>query len=200
MALTDSQPAEECCGQDGVSRESLDDALRQVWQVHSVSRKGAVTDDRTCRIDHHEGCRDPSAYILPDLRLKVLVELGDPAVERGPVVRSGQGLYAKLSDHRKPVFLRYSRAAFRKAGPGPGGLRIVSTKISASRMLRISIARFSMARSAAVSAACKTKSVMLRPSRSAARWMRSFCSRLSRASKRYVLAGDGRRFCGRGLI
>jgi len=54
-----------------------------------------------------------------------------------------------------------------------------------------------MVRLATASALCRTKSVIDRPSRSAARWMSSFCSSLRRASKRYVLGTLERDALGR---
>ena len=72
--------------------------------------------------------------------------------------------------HRLILFL-YCRVAARKTDPGSAGCKIASTKASVSWALMINMARSSMVRSAAVSALCRTKSVMVRPSRSAARWI-----------------------------
>src|SRR5665647_503749 len=161
----DGQPAEQGGWKKRIARKLPGDGFRQFTEQNTVSREGIVTENRATAVDHDKRCGDFSSGILAGLTMDVVVEFQNARVESGPVVRSAEGLHPipkmRRSRHRAK-FSRYSRAAFRRTEAGSGGFRVAFTKVSVSRAVRINMARFSIARSAAASALCRTKSVMVR--------------------------------------
>jgi hypothetical protein len=168
----DGHPAEQGGRKKRIARKPPGDGVRQLPELNAISRESIVTENRTTACDHDERCGDFSSGILAGLMMDVTVEFRNARVERCPVVRIAEGHHPVLkmtrSGHRVAKFLRYSRAARRRTEPGSGGSRRAFAKISVSRAVRTNMARFSIARSAAASALCRTKSVMVRPSKSAA--------------------------------
>jgi len=171
-ALTASLPR-RVAGISGYRAKSFADDVREGVEPDTIRGKGVVAENGPVGIDQDEWCGDFPPCVLAGLVAKVFIEFENARAKGGPVVRGAERLYPifRFEWHASPHgnLLAVLPAARRKIGPGAGGFRMASAKASVSRAVKINMARFSIVRSPAPSALWRTKSVMVRPSKSAAR-------------------------------